>query len=68
MPSHFKSVDAAVKEVANALPGNEISSVLFRMQSSEVRLFHNLSFLVCAGGYWAALRHENRVRNFAGPM
>jgi uncharacterized iron-regulated membrane protein len=29
MPSHFESVDAAVKEVANALPRNEISSVLF---------------------------------------
>jgi uncharacterized iron-regulated membrane protein len=29
MPSHLESVDAAVKEVANALPRNEISSVLF---------------------------------------
>jgi len=29
MPSHFESVDAAIKDVASALPHNEISSVLF---------------------------------------
>jgi len=29
MPSHLESVDAAIKDVASALPHNEISSVLF---------------------------------------